>query len=91
MPKRKLLEGVREVLRIKHCCYRTENSYIRWIRKFVVFHQQTASARHGRAGNQAIPKLSYRQSKGGGFHSESRIERRPLSLKEVLQREIGFV
>ena len=38
MLKRKLLEGVREVLRIKHCCYRTKNSYIRWIRKFVVFH-----------------------------------------------------
>ena len=38
MPKRKLLDEVRGVLRIKNYSYRTEKSYIRWIRKFVLFH-----------------------------------------------------
>ncbi|MEM1366677.1 MAG: integron integrase [Cyanobacteria bacterium P01_H01_bin.15] len=35
----KLLERVREVLRLKHYSYRTEESYLAWIRRFILFHQ----------------------------------------------------
>ena len=35
MPKRKLLEEVREVLRVKSYSYRTEKSYIRWMKPFL--------------------------------------------------------
>ncbi len=40
MPKHQLLDEVREVLRIKNYSYRTEKSYIRWICKFVLFHNK---------------------------------------------------
>ena len=40
MQKRRLLDEVREILRIKNYSYRTEKSYIRWIRKFILFHQK---------------------------------------------------
>ncbi len=83
MLKRKLLEEIREVLRIKNYSYRTEKFYIHWIRKFVFLPQQTASARHGRDGKQVVPKLSRRQSKGGSFYSESSIEHHPLSLQSM--------
>ncbi len=36
--KKKILEEVREVLRIKHYSIHTERSYCDWIRKFILFH-----------------------------------------------------
>ena len=35
MQKRKLLDDVREILRIKNYSYRTEKSYIRWMKPFL--------------------------------------------------------
>lgn len=37
-PKLKLLEQVREVMRLKHYSLRTERAYADWIRRFVKFH-----------------------------------------------------
>lgn len=37
-PKLKLLEQVREVMRLKHYSLRTERAYSDWIRRFVKFH-----------------------------------------------------
>jgi len=36
----KLLDQVREAIRIKHYSYRTEESYVAWIRRFILFHQK---------------------------------------------------
>ena len=38
MPKPKLLDHVREVCRLKHFSIRTEQSYIHWIKRFILFH-----------------------------------------------------
>jgi hypothetical protein len=35
---KKLLEQVRDVLRVKHYAYRTEKTYIFWIRRYILFH-----------------------------------------------------
>lgn len=37
--KKKILEEVREVLRIKHYSIYTERSYCEWIKKFILFHK----------------------------------------------------
>lgn len=39
-PKAKLLEQVREVLRVKHYALRTEEVYILWIKRCIFFHQK---------------------------------------------------
>jgi integron integrase len=36
--KTKLLDQMREVLRLKHMSYRTEEAYISWVKRFIVFH-----------------------------------------------------
>ncbi|MBD2092138.1 phage integrase N-terminal SAM-like domain-containing protein [Microcoleus sp. FACHB-1515] len=36
---RKLLDQVRDVLRVKHYSYRTEQNYVYWIRRFI-FHDK---------------------------------------------------
>jgi Phage integrase, N-terminal SAM-like domain len=34
-PKKKLLDQVRDALRLKHYSYRTEETYIQWIRRYI--------------------------------------------------------
>lgn len=38
---KKLLDQVRDVLRLKHYSYRTEQSYVNWIRRYILFHNKT--------------------------------------------------
>jgi site-specific recombinase XerD len=35
---KKLLDQVREAIRLKHCFYRTEQCYVAWIRRYILFH-----------------------------------------------------
>lgn len=37
---KKLLEQVREIMRLKHYSYRTEDSYVQWIRRYILFHNK---------------------------------------------------
>ncbi len=40
MSSEKLLERARRVLRLKHYAYRTEQRYLAWIRRFILFHSK---------------------------------------------------
>lgn len=37
---KKLLDQLREVLRLKHYSYRTEEAYTDWVRRFILFHNK---------------------------------------------------
>ncbi|MFM2430962.1 MAG: hypothetical protein RLZZ511_2175 [Cyanobacteriota bacterium] len=39
-PPRKLLDQVRDAIRLKHYSYRTEETYVQWIRRFILFHNK---------------------------------------------------
>ncbi len=39
-PKARLLDQVREVLRVKHYSLHTERTYVDWIKRFIFFHQK---------------------------------------------------
>ncbi len=39
-PRPKLLDRVREVIRSKHDSYRTEQAYLFWIKRFILFHHK---------------------------------------------------
>ena len=39
-PPKKLLDQVRDVIRMKHYAYRTEETYVQWIRRFILFHNK---------------------------------------------------
>lgn len=36
----KLLDQVRECIRVKHYSIRTENTYVDWIKRFILFHHK---------------------------------------------------
>ena len=37
---KKLLDQVREAIRLKHYSYRTEQTYVQWIRRYILFHNK---------------------------------------------------
>ncbi len=39
-PPKKLLEQVRDQIRLKHYSYRTEDTYTQWIRRYILFHNK---------------------------------------------------
>ncbi|MCV5920322.1 phage integrase N-terminal SAM-like domain-containing protein, partial [Escherichia coli] len=38
--KKKLLDQVRDAIRVKHYSLRTEKTYVDWIKRFVLFHNK---------------------------------------------------
>ena len=36
----RLLDQMREVLRLKHLSFRTEEAYIGWVKRFILFHDK---------------------------------------------------
>jgi integron integrase len=46
--KPKLLDQVRDAIRTRHYSYRTEEAYVGWIRRFIVFHQKRHPAEMGK-------------------------------------------
>jgi integron integrase len=43
----RLLDRVREAIRVRHYSRRTEEAYVAWIRRFIVFHRKTHPAQMG--------------------------------------------
>ena len=37
---KKLLDQVRDAVRVKHYAYRTEQSYVDWVKRFILFHNK---------------------------------------------------
>jgi integrase len=54
MPPQKLLDRYRDVARLRHVSYRTEQSYVRWVKQFVRFHGTRHPAEMGTAEVQAF-------------------------------------
>jgi len=52
-PSKKLLEQVRDALRTKHYSYRTEQSYMEWIKRYIMFHGKRHPKDMGAAEVQA--------------------------------------
>jgi hypothetical protein len=48
-PKPKLIDRVRQAIRLRHYSRRTEDSYARWVRRFILFHRKRRPAEMGGA------------------------------------------
>jgi integron integrase len=48
----KLLDQLRDTIRLKHYSYRTEQSYVQWVRRFILFHHK----RHPQ--EMAVPEIT---------------------------------
>jgi len=89
--KPKLLDQVRDVLRRKHYSFRTEQVYLDWIRRFILFH----SKRHPNdmAEREVTEFLTHlaRERKVAASTQNQALSALLFLYKEVLQREIGWL
>jgi integron integrase len=89
--KPKLLDQVRSAIRTRHYSIRTEEAYINWIRKFILFHNKRHPAEMGEAEiGQFITDLAVKK------HMAASTQNQALSailflFNEVLQQEIGTI
>lgn len=55
--KPKLLDQLREAIRVRHYSYKTEQSYVQWVKRFILFHNKRRPAEMGE--NEITQYLSY--------------------------------
>ena len=51
---RKLLDQVRDIMRLKHYAFRTECTYISWIKRFILFHDKKHPKEMGESEAEAF-------------------------------------
>ena len=47
MDKPRLMVRVREAIRVRHYSLRTEEVYLQWVRRFILFHGKRAPGEYG--------------------------------------------
>ena len=87
----KLLERVRDVIRVKRHSWRTERTYCDWIERFIRFHRNAASERNGRGRGKRVSYPSGTRRQRVGVNRESSISALLFLYKQVLNKEIGWL
>jgi integron integrase len=89
--KPKLLDQVRDVIRRKHFSIRTEQAYVDWIRRFILFHHK----RHPRemAEAEVTEFLTYlaREGRVAASTQNQALSALLFLYKQVLKQEIGWL
>jgi integrase len=83
MPAARLLDRVRERIRVKHYSLRTEDAYLQWIRRFILFHGKRHPNEMG--GPEVEAFLSYLAMEGRVSPST---QNQALSALLFLYREV---
>jgi integron integrase len=89
--KPKLLDQVRDVIRRKHFSIRTEQAYVDWIRRFILFHNKRHPAE---MGEQELTEFLTHLARD--VHVAASTQNQALSAllflyKEVLRQQIGWL
>jgi len=88
-PKPRLLDQVRESLRVQHYAYRTEQTYLHWIKRYIFFHNKKHPAEMGAPEIRAfIGDLATRQRVAAATQNQALCAIIFL-YKHVLEIEIG--
>jgi len=88
-PKVKLLDQVREVIRLKHYSIRTEQAYVQWIKRFIFFHQKRHPREMGAPQIQAfLTVLAVRQQVSAATQNQA-MNAIVFLYREVLRVELG--
>jgi integrase len=89
--KPKLLDQVRDAIRVRHYSIRTEEAYIDWIKRFILFHNK----RHpGEMAEAEVTEFLTHLAKVGNVAASTQNQALSALLflyKEVLKLEIGWL
>lgn len=89
--KPKLLDQVRDVMRLRHYSIRTEQSYIDWIRRFILFHGKRHPSEMSEAEvSQFLTHLA-REGNVAASTQNQALSAILFLYKQVLKHEIGWL
>ena len=91
MEKIKLIENVRNVIRMKHYSIRTEETYISWIKRYIIFHNKRHPSKMSE--NEISEFLTYLAvKKNVAASTQNQAFNALLFLyKKVLKQNIGLI
>jgi integron integrase len=89
MPEpRKLLDQVRDVIRIKHYSYRTEQTYVDWIKRYIIFHKKRHPKEMGTPEIEAFLVYLAQERHVAASTQNQALSALLFLYKNVLQQEI---
>ncbi|HTP80562.1 MAG TPA: integron integrase [Bacteroidota bacterium] len=91
MPAKKLLDEVRESIRLQHLSIRTEEAYIYWIKKFILFHQKRHPATMGEPEIRAYLSHLAIDNEVSASTQNLALHSILFLYKSVLQKDLGSV
>src|SRR5947208_4018824 len=88
-PKARLLDQVREVIRVKHYSIRTEDAYVQWIKRFIFFHGKRHPREMGAAEIEGFLTDLAVQKKVAAATQNQALNALVFLYKEVLHLELA--
>src|SRR5213593_5080038 len=89
--KPKLLDQVRNVIRIKHYTSRTEQAYVDWIKRFILFHRKRHPGEMAEEEVAQFPTHLARNMNVAASTQNQALSALLFLYKEVLKHEIGWL
>ncbi len=87
---RKLLDQVRDTIRLKHYSYRTEQSYIYWIRRYILFHNKRHPKEMSSAELEAfLTHLAVKEQVAASTQDQA-LNAVVFLYRDVLKQELGI-
>ena len=89
--KPRLLDQVRQKIRIKHYSIRTEQAYVDWIRRYILYHQKRHPQDMGKSEvEQFLTHLAVERNVAASTQNQA-LSAILFLYKEVLQQDIGWL
>jgi integron integrase len=89
--KPKLLDQVRQLLRLRHYSLRTEEAYVAWIRRYILFHGKRHPSELGETEVSAFLSALALEGRVAASTQNQALSALLFLYKEVLQRELAFI
>jgi integron integrase len=89
--KSPFLRQVRDLIRVKHLSYRTEEAYLGWIRRFILFHEKRHPKEMGAAEVQAFLTHLAVEEKVAAATQNQAFAALLFLYREVLQKPLGNI
>src|SRR6266567_1989919 len=88
-PKQKLLDRVRTAIRLRHYSPRTEEAYVGWVRRLVIFHQKRHPADMGDAEVRQFLTYLAEKLKVSAATQNQALNALVFLYREVLRLDLG--
>jgi integron integrase len=89
--KRKLLDRVRDAIRVRHMARSTENCYVNWVRRFILYHGKRHPAEMGKREVEAfLTHLAVQKHVSGSTQTQA-LSAILFLYRNVLEQELGWL